>query len=140
MTPAWWGLCLLHLLPGAAGLIYPLWFAEQVAGVATDTAHFARDVGVAELTLAVAAGLAALRPSARLPVMVILATHVVLHAVSHVIDRSSASGEANAAVAGSLVLQALLLAVAARGSTLRRRPDAVPAGPTPPRGRRTRWR
>lgn len=48
----------------------------------TDTAHFVRDVGVAELTLAVAAGVGAVRRSARLAVLVVLSVHLVLHAVS----------------------------------------------------------
>jgi hypothetical protein len=111
---AWWALAMLHLLPGVAALVAPEWFAAEVAGLPTDTAHFVRDVGVAELTLAVAAGFAAVRESARRAVLVVLSVHLALHAGSHVVDAPALSTGGNVTVAVSLLVQAILLALAAR--------------------------
>lgn len=114
MRAAWWALAVLHLLPGVAALMSPEWFAADVAGLPTDTAHFVRDVGVAELTLAVAAGFAALRQAARPAVLVVLSVHLLLHALSHVVDAAALSAGGNVTVAVFLLVQAALLALAAR--------------------------
>jgi hypothetical protein len=111
---AWWALALLHLLPGLAALVAPGWFAAEVAGLPTDTAHFVRDVGVAELTMAAAAGLAAVRPSAQPVVLVVLSVHLALHVGSHVIDAPALSLGGNVAVGVTLLVQAVLLTLAAR--------------------------
>jgi hypothetical protein len=116
---AWWALSLLHLLPGVAALVAPEWFAVDVAGLPTDTAHFVRDVGVAELTLGVAAGFAALRLSARPAVLVVLSVHLALHVGSHVVDAPAFSTGGNLTVAVSLLVQAVLLALAARARAVR---------------------
>jgi hypothetical protein len=120
---AWWALCLLHLLPGLAALVAPSWFAAEVAGIPVAEPHFARDVGVGELTLAAAAALAAVRPSVRTAVALVMGVQLVLHAGSHVVDRAAADGWANALVAISLVVQAALLVVggAPRPNRLRSR-------------------
>ena len=120
---AWWALCLLHAAPGVAGLVAPMWFATELAGISTQQPHFARDVGVAELTLAAAAALAALRPATRRPVAGVLTLHLVLHAVSHVADHGAADAAANVLITATLAVQAALLTVGCARTTARPRPN-----------------
>jgi hypothetical protein len=109
VRPAWWALCALHLLPGVAALLDPAGFGSLV-GLSAAEPHWVRDVGVGELALAVAAAGGALRPAARPALLVVLAVQLVLHTGSHVVDG------VGGAVVVSLLLQAALLAAAARSA------------------------
>ena len=104
----------LHAVPGVVAFTNPDAFVRHVADFGASGTHYVRDVGVGELVAAVAAVSAAANRSWRTPGIFLLATHLALHTVSHVIDASRGTPDANAGVAVALAAQAVLLVLAAR--------------------------
>ena len=104
----------LHAVPGVVAFTNPDAFIRHVADFGASGAHYVRDVGVGELVAAAAAVAAAAKRSWRSLAILLLATHLALHTVSHLIDASRGTSDANVGVAIVLAAQAVLLVLAAR--------------------------
>jgi hypothetical protein len=109
LTGLWVVLATLNLVPGAVAFVSPDAFVDRVASFGSGGQHYVRDLGAAQLALGLAAASAAVRVHWRRAVAFLLAVHVALHAVSHVLDRSLGTAEATWGVAVSLVVQATAL-------------------------------
>lgn len=97
--------------------VAPDFFAEQVASFGASGAHYARDLGAAHLVLGGAAAAAAFRPDLRRFVIALLGVHLVLHAISHLLDADLGTTSSSVSVLLTLLAEAVLLAQAARWST-----------------------
>jgi hypothetical protein len=109
LTGLWVALAGLNLAPGAVAFVAPDAFVERVASFGGGGQHYVRDLGAAQLAFGLAAAFAAVKATWRRAVAFLLAVHVALHAVSHVLDRSLGTAEATWGVAVSLVVQAAAL-------------------------------
>jgi hypothetical protein len=89
----------------------PAAFISQVASFGAGGEHYVRDLGAAQIALGLAAAMASVKRGWRPGVAFVLAAHVVLHAASHVVDRSAGTAAATWGVALSLVAQATALLV-----------------------------
>jgi hypothetical protein len=104
-----------QVLPGLLAILAPAAFYDLVAPFPPENAHVVRDVGSWQIALGVAAAVAVVRRSWRVPMLAILALQYALHTVSHLIDvdRSDPAivGPVELALlaAGTLILVALLL-------------------------------
>lgn len=89
LVPALWVLALIHAANGLFMFFAPqTWFFTTPGVIDTGSfnPHFVRDIGAAYIMTAVAAGMAASRPSRGFPLMALSSIFVGLHAVIHVWD------------------------------------------------------
>lgn len=111
----WLLIAALHAPVGAVAFLAPDFFTGQVASFGASGAHYARDLGAAQVVLGGAAAAAAFRPDLRRSVTALLAVHPVLHALSHLLDAGLGTTSSSVSVLIALVVEAVLLAFAAVG-------------------------
>jgi hypothetical protein len=111
----WLVLAALNLGPGVIAFASPEAFVSHVASFGAGGEHYVRDLGAAQIALGLAAVMASVKQGWRPGVALVLAVHVVLHAASHVVDRSAGTAAATWGVALSLVVQAAALLAWWRG-------------------------
>ncbi|HEX8507920.1 MAG TPA: hypothetical protein VF635_00260 [Propionibacteriaceae bacterium] len=120
----------LFLGVGVWMMVDPAGFQHTVGGFGTTNAHLIKDLATFNLALAAVLGVAAVRPSWRLPVLWFANIQNALHLLNHVADAHLAQplwkGMANvwALLATAAVLAALLLVVY-RSSRTRPAADSV---------------
>lgn len=107
----WLVLAALNLGPGLIAFVAPGTFVSQLASFGAGGEHYVRDLGAAQIALGLAAAMASAKRCWRPGVAFVLAVHVVLHATSHVVDRSAGTASATWGVALSLLAQAAALLV-----------------------------
>lgn len=112
----WLLIAALHVPVGAAAFLAPDFFMTELAPFGAAGAHYARDLGAGQLVLGGAAVVAAFRPAVRRFVAGLLAAHLVLHAISHLLDARFGTASSNVSVLVALVVEAVLLTVAARAA------------------------
>lgn len=116
MRMPWLLLAALHMPVGAVAFLAPDFFTSEVASFGASGAHYARDLGAAQLVLGGAAVAAAFRPGVRRFVVGLLAAHLLLHAISHLLDAQLGTAASTVSVLVALVAEAVLLTVAARAA------------------------
>jgi hypothetical protein len=87
-----WGFALGLGLFGAAALVAPLGWYENLPG-ASETGppnnHFIRDIGIAYLTMALVAGMAARWAAVRWPLLLVVVFNTAAHGALHALEQLS---------------------------------------------------
>ena len=112
----WLLIAALHAPVGAVAFLAPDFFTSELASFGASGAHYARDLGVAQVVLGAAAAAAAFRPDLRRFVIALLGAHLVLHSISHLLDVDLGTTSSSVSVLLTLVAEAALLGLAARWS------------------------
>jgi hypothetical protein len=107
-----------QLLLGLWMVVDPGSFFEQVGGFGAQNDHYIRDVATWNVALGVTAGIAVVRESWRVPVLVFTVIQFVLHTINHLVDVNEAVADTSGwfdviSLAVGLVLLAGLLRTAA---------------------------
>jgi hypothetical protein len=83
-----------HLVMGALALLAPGTFFEEIGAYGVENAHYVGDVGSFFLAFGVAAGIAAVRPAWRAPILWLGALWYGFHALNHLFDTEEARSDA----------------------------------------------
>src|SRR4051794_21210274 len=83
-----------HMVMGALALIAPGTFFEEIGAYGVENAHYVGDVGSFFLAFGVAAGIAAVRPAWRAPILWLGALWYGFHALNHLFDTGEARSDA----------------------------------------------
>jgi hypothetical protein len=104
-----------NLVVGVLLMVAPDWFFDNIGPYGVENSHYMGDVGA--VTIAVALGLliAVVRPSWRVPLLIVTAIWLGLHAVNHLFDidennRSDARGTSDTILLAIGAIAAALLA------------------------------
>lgn len=105
-----WVVAAFHLALGLLALLAPGTFFDLVGPYPPENQHYLGDVGAFYLAAGVGVGVAAERPSWRVPVLAIGAVWYGVHAINHLVD----VGEAETTAKG--IFDTVALAVGAAGA------------------------
>ena len=82
-----------HVALGVLALLAPGTFFDEIGRYGVENTHYVGDVGAFMLAFGVAAGIAAVRPSWRAPVLWLGALWYAFHALNHAFDTDEAQTE-----------------------------------------------